>query len=422
MTETLRVLYVNTFLNMNMGEALVSRHFLAAAQQTPGWEWVIVPPFTGPKERSTNGRSPHHTAAHHILPAALRTTFRHFLSPMSAYPVGPFLHRQRMRKHLQPALATPQQFDVLLLHPSQGDLGALAELARRVSLPIVLRAPGPFAYQADRVFGRHISRRDRQNEQYLYRRATAVCVISEHMKALTIRELGTPAEKLVVVPNGVDFAGFGPRPAERQAVRQKLGLNGRFVAGYVGGFWAGNDLDTLLCAWQRVEAACPDSTLLLLGEGPGRPAAQSLSQRLGLRRCLWLDRVPHDAVPHYLAALDVGIGPYVASALEFVSPLKVMEYMAMGLPVVAADGGQITELVEHGATGYLYPPGDAARLAAELVRLAEDRAMAVAFGHNARQRILHWPTWPDMAGRLMAVCRAAAKGKSLETGDYKTKD
>src|SRR5690606_35992876 len=85
-------------------------------------------------------------------------------------------------------------------------------------------------------------------------------------------------------------------------------------------------------------------------------------------------------VPAWLARMDIAVAPYHGDQPFYFSPLKIYEYMAAGLPVVASDVGDLAALVRHGETGLLCPPGDPPALAAALARLAGDPAAARRMG------------------------------------------
>ena len=407
MTRPLRVLYYNTFLPVNSSEGMVSRQFLAAARRLPDWELTTVPPRRETAV-SANGAAPRRRK---YAPAVLRRAARSFLSPISPYPVGPYLHTRRMRERLTAVLRQNEPFDLAFFHLAQGDLAVLAEMRPRIHAPLVLRVPAPLAYEADYVLHRYMSRQDRRREQFLYAEAAAILVISAGMKRI-LAESGVAPEKIFVYPNGVDLTTFDPDRARRAEMRRELGLDGRKVVGYVGSFWPGNDVNTLLQAWRRVEAAEPAAVLLLVGDGVRLAEAKKQSEQLRLQNCRWLGRISHTAVPDAMAALDTAVGPYKREALAFVSPLKVMEYAAMARPVVAADGGQIREIVRDGLTGYLYEPENAAQLAAKILALLARPPAALAMGRRARALMQNWYSWDKIAADAMQLCRDVAAGNS----------
>jgi glycosyltransferase involved in cell wall biosynthesis len=131
-----------------------------------------------------------------------------------------------------------------------------------------------------------------------------------------------------------------------------------------------------------------DPLLLCVG-GPmdSVPGYEELARALGLPSSAtrFVDRVPNTEVPTWLAALDVAAMPYPRdSAQTFVSPLKLYEYMAAGLPIVATDLPGMREVLDNG-NAVLVPPGDAEGLGHALARLLSDPQAAAALAEKARR-------------------------------------
>lgn len=142
------------------------------------------------------------------------------------------------------------------------------------------------------------------------------------------RDQGAPDVRHV--PNGV-----APGVGRREATRARLGLEGRFVLGFLGSMkpWHGVErLPALL-------DALPDAVGLCVGEGPVRPTHP---------RLLHVGQVPESDVPDYVAAMDIGLAPYTDDAPPWFCPLKILAYRAQGTPVVASDVGDCAHLVGLG--------------------------------------------------------------------------
>ena len=409
MIRPLRILYYNTFLPMNAPEGMVSRQFLAAAHTLEGWEMTVVPSFQL-RQTPSQGAAPRRHKQY--MPASLRQSMRALLSPISPYPIGPYLHAKKMRPQLAEAVQQNDPFDMMFLHLSQGDLGVLSELVEQIDLPLVLRVPAPLAYEADQVLHRHMSKADRQRELTLYRKADAILVISDGMKQILCAQ-GVPADKIFVYPNGVDFSTFTVEEGREEQIRQQLGLNNSFVVGYVGSFWPGNDMRTLFKAWQRVEAIEETAVLLLVGEGALTEQYKQLSKQLQLKNCRWVGRVPHVDVPNYIAVMNAGVGPYTKEAVNFVSPLKVMEYAAIGRPVVATNGGQIKALIQNGVTGYTYTPHDVDELVGQMLELISKPEKAEVMGQQAKTWMETWYSWDKIAQDILSLCQSIVAKKSF---------
>ncbi len=201
------------------------------------------------------------------------------------------------------------------------------------------------------------------------------------------------ARNVVVVPNGVDLAGFArPPEATLAALRASLGLEGRRVVAYAGTLALQNHpVDLLVEAFPAVLAACPEAALLLIGGGEDLPALRELARRRGLAdRVYFTGQLPHRAAAACLALAELSVDPVrddpVARAR---SPLKLFESMALGVPVVTGDVGDRAVSLAGGAAGALVRPGDPRALAEAIVALLRDeprrRAMAEAGREQARR-------------------------------------
>jgi alpha-maltose-1-phosphate synthase len=100
--------------------------------------------------------------------------------------------------------------------------------------------------------------------------------------------------------------------------------------------------------------------------------------------------------------MDVGVAPFPARR-SYVSPLKVFEYLAAGLPVVASGADQLTDLIAHGETGMVCEPDDASSLAAALDLLSGDPQLRARMGRAGRECVLANHTWDQVAGRILAI-------------------
>ena len=201
---------------------------------------------------------------------------------------------------------------------------------------------------------------------------------------------GVPQAKIAKIPHGVDTARFRPPSrAERERHRAVLGIPAeRVVVTYTGRLLRGKGLQTLLDAFEAARGQGADLHLLFVGSGRGqalsvedalrsRAAASSEASRIG-----FLDHV--ERVEETLFASDVFVLPSVFEALG----LSLIEAAACELACIGSNTGGIPDVVRHGGTGVLFPPGDAAELAAVLVRLAADPAERAQLGRAARAHVL----------------------------------
>ncbi|WP_138735916.1 glycosyltransferase [Modestobacter excelsi] len=227
-------------------------------------------------------------------------------------------------------------------------------------------------------------------------RADAVVVLTERTAA-ALRADGVPAERIAVVPSGFEPSLFAALDERGATDRTRLRI------GYVGRLAAQKRADLLVTAFGRMTRP---AELLLVGDGPERARVQRLvRQSPATDRIRTTGFVEHAAVPGVLASLDVLVLP---SAYEEMGSV-LTEAMAAGLPVVASDVGGIPEVVRHGETGLLVPPGDVTALAAALDRLVADPGLRDRLAAGARRRAADY-SWPALAARVADLYRRVRTG------------
>ena len=207
-------------------------------------------------------------------------------------------------------------------------------------------------------------------ELFLYRRSALVVSVTNAFRA-NLRERGIDPGKVAVVTNGVDISRFSPRPKDEALVRS-LGLDGKFVAGYVGTHGMAHALDTLLDAAAALRDV-PEVRILLLGDGARKDALVERARTLGLDNVVFVDSVPKSEVARYWSLLDVSIIHLRRTPLfETVIPSKLFECMGMGIPVLHGVAGESAGIVEREGAGWTFVPEDANALAALVRRVRAD--------------------------------------------------
>src|SRR5919197_1498421 len=220
--------------------------------------------------------------------------------------------------------------------------------------------------------------------------------------------LGVEAHRIAVVANGVDVARFRPAPNGGAAVRARLGLEGEPVVGFVGTLKTWHDVPTLIRAVACLRETGRKARLLVVGDGPERSRLEELAVLEGLAgAAVFVGQVPYEQVPAYLAAMAVAVAPYRADDDFYFSPLKLVEYLAAGRPVVAAAVGEIAHCVRPRETGLLYPPGNERALAVALAELLDDPRGAARLGLSGQEHVRGFHTWEqNVHAKLYADGRA----------------
>jgi glycosyltransferase involved in cell wall biosynthesis len=224
-----------------------------------------------------------------------------------------------------------------------------------------------------------------------------------------------PAERILEIEWGADTERFRPGapgtvPFERR--------RGSVTAVFAGAFRPWHGAIHLVEAVRQLRARGVSTVeAVLAGDGPEAPRVRRAAE--GLDGVTFTGPVAHDAMPALLAAADVGVAPFDVSAHPplalafFWSPLKVFEYMASGLPVVAPAIDGMRRIVGDGREGVLYDPSNPAALADALVQLADGGARR-RLGDAARARAVAEFSWAGHCARLAEAMEQALARRGRE--------
>lgn len=279
-------------------------------------------------------------------------------------------------------------------------------VARRFDVPHVLEVNSPLAWEGRTYRKQALTDAAEGLEYAAFRQASLVVAVSRELADLLV-DLGVEPERIAVVPNGVDMSLFPPAAAPAPA------SSDRFVIGFVGSLKPWHGLEVLGRAFELLSAD-PRYRLLIVGDGPERKRVRALAEAYP-GRVTHTAAVPHREVPRHLRAMDVAVAPYPVLENFYFSPLKVLEYMAAGRPVVASRIGQVDALLEHGRTGMLVEPGDAGELARTIAHLAADEPLRMALGAAAAAEAHARHGWTERAREILSRYRTAVPASAEGT-------
>ena len=267
-----------------------------------------------------------------------------------------------------------------LLHAHSPVLNVIPTLwvARKYKLPVIyeIRAfwedaavdhgtykQGSWKYQTVRTL-----------ETLACQRATHMAVLCEGIKQDLIGR-GVAPNKLTVIPNGINLEDFNDCHSDEE-LKKNWNLSGKRVIGFIGSFYRYEGLDLLVQAFAELVKDHKDLVLLLVGGGEVKEELEAQIQSLGIAsKVVMPGRVPHHQIPGVYGLVDLFVYPRASIRLtELVTPLKPLEAMIVGKPLVASDIGGHRELIQDGDTGLLFTPGDSEALRATLNRLLADPA------------------------------------------------
>jgi len=272
--------------------------------------------------------------------------------------------------------------------------GGLAR-ARQLGVPFILEVNSPLPDEARRYRSLHHARLAEGLAELLLRQADGVvCVsdaVAEWVRAHRCRDAG-----IHVVPNGVDAELFASAPPVRTG-------DGEPVIAFCGSFRPWHGLDTLLEAFKLlVRRRSSAVRLLCVGDGPLRKWFDAEVVRSGLTdRVEITGYVDQPEVARRLSEATVAVAPYPSLEQFYFSPLKLYEFLALGLPVVAGEIGQVVQILDDGRRGWLYPPGDVEALAGRLSEVLDDPRAARRRAAAGRDWVLAHATWDHRATEIL---------------------
>ncbi len=297
---------------------------------------------------------------------------------------------------LRQSLERSNSFDLIYERYSLWSYAGL-EYARGAGRPGLLEVNAPLIEESRD----HRSLSDEVQALRLTRRAFSsashIITVSKELSPY-VQSLGEAPQKIHVVPNGVNLERFSP--IRGPATDNTTG----FTVGFSGSLKPWHDLPTLLAGFGRLWEGEERCRLLIVGDGP---ETAWLSRELAdtpLSGAVTLEgAVPPAQVPAFLQQMDVGIVPCPALANFYFSPLKIFEYMATGLPVIASRIGQPGRLIEDEVNGLLYAPGDANELSECLLRLKENERLRVRLGKAAQRTAVNEHSWDRRVNRIFRI-------------------
>jgi PEP-CTERM/exosortase A-associated glycosyltransferase len=306
-----------------------------------------------------------------------------------------------------------------LLHAHSPVLNALPALwvGRKLGIPVVyeIRAFWEDAGVDHQTYSQGSWKYNliRALETWTCRQSAQVAVLCNGLKGDLIQR-GIPRDKLTIVWNGVDPGDFlGSEPDLETA--KSLGVAGKKVLGYIGSFYRYEGLDLLVRAVEKLVTSRKDIVLVLAGGGEMEQELRDQVVELKLvDKVIFTGRIPHEKIPAMYSMIDIVVYPrYSMRLTELVTPLKPLESMAMGKPIVASDIGGHRELIQNGYSGILFTAGDASALAATLEHLLDDADLRNRLAAQGIDWVRRNHSWEKTTSVYSEIYSKALEGRSL---------
>jgi glycosyltransferase involved in cell wall biosynthesis len=283
-----------------------------------------------------------------------------------------------------------------VLHAASNYINGLAAVhaGRRLGIPSIYevrgfwhitRASADYAYADSEDF-----RLSERMELDAIREADRVISISSAIKQYLV-ERNVAAEKIFVVPNGADVESFKPLARDRNLARHLGIADESLVIGYVGSLVDYEGLDLLIEAFAKLRPVVHQSVrLLIVGAGTAEAHLKALAKEREVEElCVFPGRVPRDDVQRYYSLIDIAPFPRkLLPVTSLVPPLKPLEAMAMGKPILLANIPVLTELGREGESVFHFKHGDADALAQALISLSQSPHLRKRIGEAGRDWVV----------------------------------
>jgi len=274
--------------------------------------------------------------------------------------------------------------------------------SKKLNIPCIAEVNSPYATQR-RIWERiYFPSLIQYFENKIVNDADKVIVVSTPLKNHLIQH-GAKGDNILVVPNGTNPARFKPVRAE-ETLKNKYKISELdVVLGFVGMLRKWHNIEMLLDVFKEL---CTDKNhlkLIFVGDGAIQSDLERCAEEIGVgKSVIFTGRVAHDQVPQHIALFHIAISPNVT---YYSSPMKILEYMAMGKCVVAPDMENIRDILVPGKTGILFTPGNKSDLKNKLSKLISSSKLRGQIGLCARQAVIENFTWLNNAQKIVKILR-----------------
>ena len=320
----------------------------------------------------------------------------------------PFLNEYEIIKRVRNRIIDIiKKEDIDLLHPhSPPSLGLAALQARKQSGCKVIYEVRAFWEDAAVASSKYKNsslkyKIVRAVETYTCKHADRVVTIAEGCRNDLIKR-GVNSDDLFLVPNGVDTEKF--RPMEKDDMLcEKLGLQGKVIIGYIGTFFDFEGIDDLLQVMCDICGNSDNIAFLLVGGGEKEESIKKQANRNKNKNIVYVGKVPHEKIFSYYSLMDVMVYPRKSTRVtELTTPLKPLEAMGLGKPVICSSVAGLLELVGS-ENGLFFSPGNMEELKDCCLHLVKNSGLQKKYAKKGRDRVLRYRQWNEIVKKYIRV-------------------
>ena len=313
-----------------------------------------------------------------------------------------FLHRKEFAKYIYEIAKKEKPNIIHSASPYTNGLPALS-VAKRLNIPFVYEIRGLSDYIIE--YPSKVNRNDiriayrKRLENHVLRAANSIITLSRVSKEDTCNR-GINANKIFIVPNGLDseFLNYSKIHTSNLTIQDKM-IHNKIKIGFIGSLKAVEDVITLIDAVAILKKQLIDNiVLIIIGEGPMFKYFSNHAKNIGIKEMVRFNgKVPHSEIKKYYSMLDIFVIPRIKNKMtETISPLKIIEAMSLGVPVIGSDVGGINEIITDGVNGFLFEAQNPEDLAKILKKLIHSKNLRKKVSDRAKIWVLKNRKWENL--------------------------
>jgi glycosyltransferase involved in cell wall biosynthesis len=221
-----------------------------------------------------------------------------------------------------------------------------------------------------------------------------------------LKAFNAPKSKSICIHNGFNFDRLNV-VSSSCAIRQELAINTKYVIGMVASFSESKDYKTFYCAAQKVLKRRSDVTFVAVGKDTDSDLSEALIDDKFLEHFRLLGK--RSGIESLINAMDICV---LSTFTEGISN-SILEYMAMGKPVIASIGGGTGEIVRHQETGFLVAPQNPQELEERMEQLLDDEYLREKMGCAGKERVKKYFSMEKMVNSYVSLCTSNLKAGEL---------
>lgn len=379
----MKILYYSELLNLPAGASVHGRMFLNAVKK----QGVEITPYN----LSTISDKASSSPLKYIL-IRLPSSVLEVIKLARSFFSSLFVSINLIKYHHE------GRFDVILMRLHGMDWACMFT-SKVLKIPLILEVNTPLSYEMGLI--RKPGRIDllRKYERLMWNKADHIITVSSILKTYLVNA-GIGTSKISVVPNGVDLDKFNPQViGDSNPEITNARENGDLILMFSGSPMPWHDSQILFDVL-KLES---DISLFMIGDSEylrelkKAVLANSLEDKVH-----FLGHVPHEQMPSLLILADVLLATYKFQDFFYYSPLKIMEYMALGKPIIASALGQNIELLGDDC-GFLVEPEDISQIREALSLLKSNAKLGIEAGNRARAKVEGKYSWDHNAKQILNI-------------------